>query len=288
MSAEAGLGRELLDLLCCPITHAPLRLENGELVSTSSPPQRYVVHDGIPIFLGLPAQDAAASRIALAFCQRSTTYFSSNYQAGGNLARIDRLRITLSLLQNLARSGMRILDVGAGPAILAETCQRLALDYVALDLSLENLLQGRQRAGSHAAIVGDVAALPIRDESFDIVVALGCLEYTRSLDQAVAELSRVVKRGGRVLATFANARSARRQWQERVRHPVWRVKERLAGRGSALYRRYLSNEGSVREMFGQQGLAVERVVYLGNDARRFGVSRSERRASEFLLVGLRQ
>ena len=290
MRPEPGLRPDLLGLLCCPITHAPLRMDNGELVSLSSAPRRYAVHAGIPIFVHPSDQNdtRSASSIALAFRERSAGYFRSNYQAGGNLGRIARLSIAIDLLETFARTGMRTLDVGAGPAVLAEAAEHLALDYIALDLSLENLLEGRRRAGSDAAIVGDVTALPIRAGSFDIVVALGCLEYVEDLDRAAIEISRVMKPGGRLVASFANARSPGRQWQENVRNPLWRMRERLAGRGATLYRRYLSDEAAVREVFGQHRLAVDRVEYIGSPSERNRTRRPETRASEFLIVAVRR
>lgn len=41
---------KLLELLRCPVTRAPLRLEGNELVSTSDG-RRYPIRDGIPVLV---------------------------------------------------------------------------------------------------------------------------------------------------------------------------------------------------------------------------------------------
>jgi SAM-dependent methyltransferase len=85
--------------------------------------------------------------------------------------------------------GLRVLDVGCGvkpyyPYFAA------ASEYVGVDVA-EN---------PYADIQGAVEALPVDDASFDVVLCLQVLEHTEDPAQAVRELRRVTKPGGRVLA----------------------------------------------------------------------------------------
>ena len=52
------------------------------------------------------------------------------------------------------------------------------------------------------AVVADAAALPFRDEAFDLVVAYMCLHDMDSMPSAVAEAARVLERGGRLCAAI--------------------------------------------------------------------------------------
>lgn len=55
----------------------------------------------------------------------------------------------------------------------------------------------------HAA-VSDVRALPYRDETFDLVYSMGTVEHFDETQQALAEICRVLKRGGRAIIGVPN------------------------------------------------------------------------------------
>ncbi|MBV8950071.1 MAG: class I SAM-dependent methyltransferase [Actinobacteria bacterium] len=86
--------------------------------------------------------------------------------------------------------GKRVLDVGCGLKpyypFFAE-----AAEYVGLDF------EGNQYADIH----GSVDAMPIDDASFDVVLCTQVLEHCDDPAQAVRELRRVTRPGGRVLAS---------------------------------------------------------------------------------------
>ena len=274
----------LLELLCCPVGRDRLHAEDGHLVSMSH--RRYPVRDGIPVLLPAVPDDAPLTSIVVAFRNRAASYYADNYAESRNPPRARRLEIVGNLLGELSRPGNRLLDVGAGPAVLAEVARKLGLEYVALDPSLENLLEGRERVGGLSGVVGTATALPITDRSFDGVVALGSLEYVPELRSAVAEICRVLKPEGFVLASFANARNPRRRFDEAVTHPLWRLKERLGGRGRSIYRRYLWSEEEVRHLLAEHGASVQQVADV--DAGVPGQNLAASTASEFLVVARKE
>ena len=93
----------------------------------------------------------------------------------------------------------RILEVGCGEGELAERMQReLGADVVALDQS-ERMVE-LTRARGVEAIVGDVVELPFRDGEFDCAVAAWMLFHVADVDRALAELARVLRPGGRLVA----------------------------------------------------------------------------------------
>jgi SAM-dependent methyltransferase len=93
----------------------------------------------------------------------------------------------------------RVLEVGPGPGELSERISReLGSEVVALDVS-ERMVELCRNRGVDA-LVGDVQQLPFADGSFDLVVAAWVLFHSEDLDRGVAEIARVLRSGGRLIA----------------------------------------------------------------------------------------
>ncbi len=106
----------------------------------------------------------------------------------------------------------RVLEVGCGQGALAERMQReLGAEVTALDQS-EHMVE-LTRARGVEALVGDVQALPFADGMFDSVVAAWMLYHVPDVERALAEIRRVLKPGGRLVAV-TNAREHLRELYE--------------------------------------------------------------------------
>ena len=93
----------------------------------------------------------------------------------------------------------RVLEVGCGWGELAERLEHeTGAEVVAVDLSPRMVELARGRGVD--ASVGDVQDLPFDDESFDAVVAAWMLYHVADLDRGLAELARVLRPGGRLVA----------------------------------------------------------------------------------------
>lgn len=134
--------------------------------------------------------------------------------------------------QRLAEAGARYrgLDIAPGPvAMVNHRLKQAGLDG-----------QGQQ---------GSILQAPFADESFDYVVAIGCLHHTGDLFKAIEECRRVLRPGGKLVFMVYYAYSYRRFYQAR--------RETL---------NYL-----LRETFGHRGVVglsaqVERAAYDSNQA----------------------
>jgi SAM-dependent methyltransferase len=92
-----------------------------------------------------------------------------------------------------------VLEVGCGPGELAERIGReLGAAVVAVDQS-ERMVELAAARGVDAR-VGNVQDLPFADESFDCAVAAWMLYHVPDLHRGLAELRRVLRPGGRLVA----------------------------------------------------------------------------------------
>jgi SAM-dependent methyltransferase len=101
------------------------------------------------------------------------------------------VRTALALLPKVER----VLDVGAGNGWLA---RRLAGSHrvTALDVDAGDTGLGALADRRVARVCAEIEALPVRDGSFDAVVAAAALHYAVDLQGALRELARVLRRGG--------------------------------------------------------------------------------------------
>lgn len=92
-----------------------------------------------------------------------------------------------------------VLEVGCGEGELSERVRaELGIEVLALDQS-ERMVELTRARGIDAR-VGDVQELPFDDGSFDVAIAAWMLYHAPDLDLAVAELARVLRSGGRLVA----------------------------------------------------------------------------------------
>ena len=104
--------------------------------------------------------------------------------------------------------GARILDAGCGTGLLTLALLRAAylpVRITAVDLSASSIEKARRAVTGHAKrshkvwfTQANVLALPFADDSFDMVVTSGALEYV-SLQEGFNELARVLMPGGYML-----------------------------------------------------------------------------------------
>jgi SAM-dependent methyltransferase len=103
--------------------------------------------------------------------------------------------------------------VGSGRGELAERILReTGAEVVAVDQS-ERMVELALARGVDAR-VGDVQSLPFADGSFDCAVAAWMLYHVPDLDRGLAELARVLRPGGRLVAVTNSENSLRELWAQ--------------------------------------------------------------------------
>ncbi|MFI6099889.1 class I SAM-dependent methyltransferase [Lentzea sp. NPDC051213] len=128
-------------------------------------------------------------------------------------------------------AGRRILDAGCGSGPLSLALRDRGAVVSGFDQSTGMLEQARRRLGPDVDLrVADLAdPLPYPDHAFDDVVASLVLHYLKDWEPALTELHRVLRPGGRLLAS--------------VNHPTAEYcMERMAGRRPDYFSIYSTTE----------------------------------------------
>ena len=111
------------------------------------------------------------------------------------------------------KPGSTVLDVGTGtgafiPFLLSEIGKGGRI--VALDFAEKMLRRARAKGfnGNIDYLCADVTNIPLGNEIFDIIVCYSSFPHFQDKSRALAEMKRVIKRGGRLLICHTSSRAS--------------------------------------------------------------------------------
>jgi ubiquinone/menaquinone biosynthesis C-methylase UbiE len=162
--------------------------------------------------------------------------FSKRYEdkrrpndADGYHALIDDLEIQICERYG---QGKDVLEVGCGTGLILERIRRFAKSAKGIDLSPGMLALAKERGLD--VCEGSATKLPFADESFDLTCSFKVLAHVPDIGKALAEMARVTRKGGVVLAELYNPLSFRAL--AKVLGPAGKISETT--RESAVYTRF--------------------------------------------------
>jgi ubiquinone/menaquinone biosynthesis C-methylase UbiE len=148
-----------------------------------------------------PSQDSAhqtkLQQIQSQFGAVAASYVTSKVHAQGKDLQWLTSAITFAGTE-------RVLDVATGGGHTAFALAPHVAEVVALDLTSAMLAVAQQEATARnihniSFLQGDVQAIPLADQSFDIVACRLAAHHFPNIQQAIAECARVLKPGGTLL-----------------------------------------------------------------------------------------
>jgi SAM-dependent methyltransferase len=109
----------------------------------------------------------------------------------------DVIASDLALLREVAPSGVRLLDIGAGRGSFLKASVLQGIDAIGMEVTPSAAaLWGRERL---AGVIGDGSRAPFRAESFGVVRMKEVIEHVHDPLALVTEAARILRPGGLVL-----------------------------------------------------------------------------------------
>src|SRR3989449_7892074 len=110
---------------------------------------------------------------------------------------ISRQRFALEMVEAAMPPSSRILEAGCGAGVMAAKLIKRGYAVWGIDLADPMIRHARQLCESDPFGVGDIEHIPFPDNTFDVVVSLGVIEYLESDEQALREVWRGLRARGR-------------------------------------------------------------------------------------------
>jgi SAM-dependent methyltransferase len=144
------------------------------------------------------------------------------------------------LLETVPSRGVRVLDLACGSAPLFS---RLGgPGYLGVDASPGELAVAAER-GARPLVRADAARLPLPDASVDLVVCSMALQVLTPLPAVLAELARVLRPSGRLVALVPVSRPLTRGDRVRYSQILWQLRRPRLGYANPRVPRTLARDG---------------------------------------------
>lgn len=160
-----------------------------------------------------PVQSISRQDAVNLFFERNADYWAEIYRRDGlhELIHQERFRIVLDWIGRLALAPeARMLDAGCGSGLASVALARTGYTVAAID-SVQAMVESTRGRALAAGVdsrlkieLGDVNSLRFDDGAFDLVLAIGVLPWLPSIERPLAEMSRVLKSDGYLIATIDN------------------------------------------------------------------------------------
>lgn len=106
---------------------------------------------------------------------------------------------TIQKALSWVRAPASILDIGCGDGVFLKHAGRLGADVCGVDTSTPGLLLAKELADSNELVTGSANHLPFASSTFDMIVMINIVDYLPDCGNAISEVERVLKPGGKLL-----------------------------------------------------------------------------------------
>ena len=146
--------------------------------------------------------------------------WNDTYQRGGFKKRLAFVR---RFIFPVVVPGQYWLDAGCGGGILTLEISKLGARGLAVDGSPEMISAAIRKVGPLSdgftfKKIASISSIDVAEGSFDGILCSSVVEYVDSIDEALFELNRVLKIGGKLILSVPNKNSLIRRIQKLIRH----------------------------------------------------------------------
>ena len=131
------------------------------------------------------------------YTERHADVFEARYRDGRNDLKIEKVLSFSGVVD-----GLGVLDVGCGTGFFAAELKKRGARVVACDFAESMVGRTADRhAGEFPILRASAEELPLEGHQFELVLALDVIEHLYHPKRMLAEVSRVLRPGGRLLVT---------------------------------------------------------------------------------------
>ncbi len=213
---------ETLSMLCNPFTGEPFKLQGDRLVGVASG-QSFPIREGIPVVMP-PEGQPLRNRWQRRWYDAQAGVYDRLMSWSDSLGSSSEEKLRRQVIARFpVQPGDKVLECAAGTA---SNLLHLPAHgrYFAQDLSWRMLQQAQRKLQLNERQAElfqcDGAALPFRNNSFDLVFQMGALQFFGDPFRAVSEMARVAKAGStvRLIDEVSGARRTLRRLPAHARY----------------------------------------------------------------------
>jgi ubiquinone/menaquinone biosynthesis C-methylase UbiE len=149
----------------------------------------------------------AQQRVADFYDDEANAYDARFDSAAGRYIHERQVSIIRDLLGDV--TGKTVLEIAAGTGRFTEVLRADGAEVVVVDIAREMLERNRKRTPSATFIHGTASELPLQRDSVDACVTVNALNHIPGHWDVVADVHRVLKSGGPLVANYPNVLSNR-------------------------------------------------------------------------------
>ena len=182
--------------------------------------------------------------------------------SGAHSFNIRRKRV-YEYLDNM--EGGKLLDIGCGPGVMVKYAINHSFEFYGIDVAknmIDQCSEMFEDIKSAHFFVGEIEKIQYPENFFDVVTAMGVVEYIDDDIIAIKEMYRVVKPGGIIIITLPNKRSPYRIWDRIIYRKLKNLVKKIVRRNNkeiVIHREY--NEKKYCNLLQQNSLKIIDVVY---------------------------
>ena len=141
------------------------------------------------------------------FNEYSKEYFNENYNKNINKFMFVRLQTIVDfVITNFKDKKIKILDLGCGSGEVTLALAKLGYKGDALDNSegMLNICKQKLSNFSWNVILSEAQDTHLKNESYDLIIASGLIEYYQNDEELLLEITRLLKRSGHLIINVSN------------------------------------------------------------------------------------
>ena len=144
------------------------------------------------------------------FDKNAHVYDKDNYSDRKSRFMINRHNAILDMINDLNFKFKNILDIGCGPGEMIFDLSEMGLGGIGIDTSAEmiKICQDRLNKNNFGALwklkVGDAENTELDNNSHDLIIASGLIEYLEADSKFLSEMNRILKSDGFLILNITN------------------------------------------------------------------------------------